>query len=104
LVPKKESGTLTSRHVKNGVPQENTLKAQIDEYDASNKNESGQCENSALWKEYGILSLGGMEEIQLPVSRSLLNTVTEMCVPFLFWKVKDLITYPRLIPNQGKVR
>jgi len=80
------------------------LKAQIDEYDASNKNESGQCENSALWRKYRVLSLGGMEEIQLLVSRSLLNTVAEMCVLFLVWKVKDLITYPRLIPNERNVR
>jgi hypothetical protein len=48
---KKEGGALTLRHVKNGASQENTLKAQIFEYDASNKNESGQCENSALWRE-----------------------------------------------------
>lgn len=80
------------------------MKAQIYEYEASNKNEYGQCENSALWREYGVLSLGGMEELQLIVSRSLLNTVAEMCVLFLFWKVKHLITLPRLIPNEGKVR
>jgi len=47
------------------------------EYEVTNKNESGQCENSALWREYKMLSLGGMEELQLLVSRSLLNTVAE---------------------------
>jgi hypothetical protein len=94
LVPKKEGGTLTLRHVKNGTPQETTLKAQVYEYEASNNNESGQCENSALWREYGVLSLGGTEELHRLVSRSQLNTVTEMCALFLFWKVKNLITYP----------
>lgn len=78
MVSKKEGGTLTLRHVKNGAPQETTLIAQIYEYEASNNNESGQCENSALWKEYGVLSLRGMEELQRLVSRSLLNTVAEI--------------------------
>jgi hypothetical protein len=80
------------------------LKAQIYEYEASNKNEAGQCENSALRREYGVLSPGGMEELQQLVSLLLLKIVAEMCVPFLVWKVKDLITYSRLIPSEGKVR
>jgi hypothetical protein len=85
LVPKKEGGTLTLRHVKNGASQENILKAHIYEYEVPNENKPGKCENSALWREYGVLSLGGMEELQLLVSRSLLNTVAEMSVLFLFW-------------------
>jgi hypothetical protein len=104
LVPKKEGGILTLRHVKNRAPQETILKAQIYDYEASNNSESDQCENSALWREYGVLSLGGMEELHRLVSRSQLNAIAEMCALFHFWKVKNLITYPRLIPNEGKVR
>ena len=49
------------RHVKNGAPQGKTLISQVYEYVASNKNESRQCKISALWRKYGVLSLGSMK-------------------------------------------